>query len=120
MESSRGRGQGSLWTVVPKEEEVMYLLSKTILRRLVASEMRFMRRKTRCTIIDKKRNKRIVEELQAEPITTCLQQYTAQWISHTECMADTRWSKLITSYKPPGKRSLGRPLKRWSETVRGR
>jgi hypothetical protein len=50
-------------------------------------------------------------------ITTYLQHYRAQWKSHIERTTDTRRPKLITSYKPPGKRSLGRRLKRWSETV---
>jgi hypothetical protein len=31
------------------------------------------------TILDKKRNEHILEELQVDPITTFLQQYRAQW-----------------------------------------
>jgi hypothetical protein len=79
--------------------------------------MKLMHRTAGYTILDKKRNEHILEELQAEPITTYLQQYRAKWESHNECTTDTRWPKLITSYKPPGKRSLGRLQKRWSETV---
>jgi hypothetical protein len=86
-------------------------------KRLEAAEMRFVRRTAGHIILDKKRNKHILEEFQVERITTYLQQDRAQWKSHIERMTDTRWPKLITSYKPPGKRSLGRPLKRWSETV---
>jgi hypothetical protein len=50
-------------------------------------------------------------------ITTYLQQYRAQWTSHTECMIGTRWQKLIISYKPPGMISLGQPLKCWFQSV---
>jgi hypothetical protein len=76
-----------------------------------------MRRTADCTILDKKRKEHILEELQVGPIITYLQKYRAQWEWHMECMTDTGWQKLITSYKPPGKRSLGRPLKQWFETV---
>jgi hypothetical protein len=86
-------------------------------KQLEEAEMRFMHRTAGYTILDKKINERILDELQVESITTCLQQYRGEWKSHTELLTDTRWPKLITSYRPPGKRSLGRPLKRWSETV---
>jgi hypothetical protein len=78
--------------------------------------MRFVRRTAGYTIVDRKRNERILEEFQVEPITTYLQQHRAQWISHVARMTDTRWSKLIASYKTSERRSLGRPLC-WSETV---
>jgi hypothetical protein len=43
-----------------------------------ATKMRFMRRTVGYTILDKKRNEHILEELQVEPITTYIQQYRAQ------------------------------------------
>jgi hypothetical protein len=60
------------WTVKKQDE-----------KRLEAAEMRFMRRTAGYTILDKKRNEHILEELQVEPITTYLQQYRAQWKSQT-------------------------------------
>jgi hypothetical protein len=81
------------------------------------TEARFIRRTAGCTVLAKKGNEQILEELKVEPIATYRQQYRAQWKTHNERLADTRWPKLITSYKPPEKGSLGRPLKRWSESV---
>jgi hypothetical protein len=55
-----------------------------------AAEMRFMRQTVGYTILDKKINEHILEELQVEAITTYLQQYREQQKSHTELMTDTR------------------------------
>jgi broad-specificity NMP kinase len=55
----------------------------------------------------------ILENLEAETITTCLQQYGTQWKSHTERMKDFRWTKLITV----GRELTGKTSKRWFEMV---
>jgi hypothetical protein len=59
------------------------------------------------TVPNKIKDEHILEELKVEPITTYLQQYKAQWKkSHIKRTTDNRWRKLITTYKPPGKRSV--------------
>jgi hypothetical protein len=38
---------------------------------------------------------------------------------HTERMDSNRIPNNLLNYRPHGRRSLGRPLKRWNETVTG-
>jgi hypothetical protein len=66
------------WTIKKQDE-----------KRLEAAEMRFMRWTAGYTILDKKRNEHILEEMQIEPSNTYRQQYRAQWKSHIEPMTDT-------------------------------
>jgi hypothetical protein len=79
--------------------------------------MRFERRTAGCATVDRKRSERILEEF-ASRANHRLPTATQITMEITRCMHDrTRWPKVITSHKPPGKRSMGRPLQRWSETV---
>ncbi|KAJ4437888.1 hypothetical protein ANN_13827 [Periplaneta americana] len=84
--------------------------------RLTANEMRFMRRATAgYTRWDHKKNEDIMQELQIEPIMQCISKYQLQWKCHLERMDRWRIPKALFHYHPHGKRSLGRPKKRWTE-----
>jgi hypothetical protein len=43
--------------------------------------------------------------------------YRASWKDYIERMDSSRISNKLLHYRPHGKRNLGTPLKRWSETV---
>jgi hypothetical protein len=58
-----------------------------------------------------KRNEEILKNLKIEPISKFIHDYRTNWKEHIERMDSNRI--------PNGKRSLGRPLERWSETVTG-
>lgn len=88
-------------------------------QRLTAAEMRFMRRTAGYTRMDHIKNFDIMKELQIEPITEYLQKYRQNWRSHVIRMPRSRIPRQILNYHPVGKRSLGRPFKRWQETVTG-
>jgi hypothetical protein len=57
------------------------------------------------------------KKLKVEPIFKFIQNYWANWREHIEGMDSSRIPNNLLNYRPPGKRSLGKPLKRWSETV---
>ncbi|KAJ4425680.1 hypothetical protein ANN_27876 [Periplaneta americana] len=86
-------------------------------QRLTTAEMRFMRRTAGCSLLEHRKNVDILQELKMDPVVNFVQQYRHQWKKHAERMDRTRWPKQILTYVPRGKRKLGRPRKRWHETV---
>jgi hypothetical protein len=66
---------------------------------------------------DHKRNEDILTELQMSQITEFVYQYRKNWKGHVDRMISDRISKMVLKYQPKGKRSLGRPLKRWKDSV---
>ena len=85
--------------------------------RIIASEMRFMRHRVGYTKWDHKRNENILRELHIEPVFDYIHQYQNNWIQHVYRMPRTRFHKTVLNYRPSGKRSLGRPIKRWTENI---
>jgi hypothetical protein len=60
------------------------------------------------------------KKLKVEPIFKFIENYPASWKEQLiERMDSSRISNNLLNYRPHRKRSLGRPLKRWSETVTG-
>jgi hypothetical protein len=86
-------------------------------RRSISAEMRFLRRTARYTHWDHKRNEDILTELQISQVTEFIYQYRKNWKEHVDRMSSDRIPKLILKYQPKGKRNLGRPLKRWKDSV---
>jgi hypothetical protein len=50
-------------------------------------------------------------------ITEFTYQYRKNWKEHVDRMSSDRIPKVILEYQPKGKRNLGRPLKRWKDSV---
>jgi hypothetical protein len=71
------------------------------------------------TLWDHKRKKEVFKNLKVEPISKFIQNYRANWKEHIEGMDSSRIPNNLLNYRPHGKISLGRPFKRWSETVTG-
>jgi hypothetical protein len=88
-------------------------------KRLQGAEMKFLRKTAGFTLWDHKRNEEILKNLQVEPIFKFIQNYWANWKERIERMDSSRIPNNFLNYRPHGKRSLRRPLKRWSETVTG-
>jgi hypothetical protein len=55
-------------------------------------------------------------ELQMSQITDFIYQYRKNWKEHVDRMSSDR-IPMILKYQPKGKRNLGRPLKRWKDSV---
>jgi hypothetical protein len=86
-------------------------------RRLISAEMRFLRRTAGYIRWDHKINEDILTELQILQITEFIYQYKKNWKEHVDRMSSDRIQKMILKYQPKGKRNLGRPLKRWKDSV---
>ncbi|KAJ4445670.1 hypothetical protein ANN_12354 [Periplaneta americana] len=86
-------------------------------QRLTTAEMRFLRRTAGYSLLDHKRNELITKELKITPIYEHLNHYRQKWLNHVNRMDRSRLPTQILRYIPHGRRSLGRPLKRWTETV---
>jgi hypothetical protein len=74
--------------------------------------MKFMRKTAGLTLWDHKRNEEILKNLKVEPIFKFIQNYRANWKEHIERMDSIRTPNNLLNYRPHGKSSLGRPLKR--------
>lgn len=90
------------WTLTKKEE-------KTI----EAAEMRFLRSVAGCTLLDKRKSEDIRNELNIFKLMDKIEQYRNNWKEHVQSMKPGRIPKIILDYNPEGRRSVGRPKKRW-------
>jgi hypothetical protein len=86
--------------------------------RLTACEMKFMRRAAGYTKWNQKRKEDILTELKIEPMVDYIKQYQESCSSHVNRMDTGRFPKAILRYRPKGKRSIGRPMKRRRENSR--
>jgi hypothetical protein len=92
-------------------------IRRTDERRLMSAEMCFLKRTAGYTRWDHKRNEDILTELQISRITELIYQYRKNWKEHVDRMSSDRISKMILKYQQKGKIHLGRPLKRWKDSV---
>jgi hypothetical protein len=73
------------------------------------------------TLFDHKRNEELTgimdKQLKTTPIIDFVTQYRKNWKEHVHRMTPGRIPKMILKYQPKGKRCLGRPLKRWKDSV---
>ncbi|KAJ4436535.1 hypothetical protein ANN_16566 [Periplaneta americana] len=90
-----------------------WTMTKRDISRLQAAEMRFLRATAGYSITDRKRNTDIRKELNAENLIKKAEEYRSSWSQHVQRMSNGRIPKQIMEYKPKGRRSLGRPRKRW-------
>jgi hypothetical protein len=92
-------------------------IRRTDEKRLISAEMRFLRRTEGYIRWDHKRNEDILTELQISQITEFICQYRKNWKEHVNRMSSDRIPKMILKCQPKGKRNLGKPLKRWKDSV---
>jgi hypothetical protein len=59
----------------------------------------------------------ILTVLQISQITEFMYQYRKHWKEHIERISCDRIPKIILKYQPRGKINLGRPLRRWKDSV---
>lgn len=90
-----------------------WVTTKPLESRVQAAEMRFLRRTKGCDRRDHIRNDDIRAELGIYSLLEKVTQYRKQWKDHVERMPAERLPLQILNYKPAGKRSIGRPRKRW-------
>jgi hypothetical protein len=96
-----------------------WTICKSDRTRITANEMKFLRRTAGYTELDKTRNTEILRELKINSVQEHTDQYRNNWKQHVQRMDRSRIPRQVMKYRPKGKRSLGRPLKRRRETVTG-
>ncbi|KAJ4440667.1 hypothetical protein ANN_08814 [Periplaneta americana] len=64
------------------------------------------------TLLDRKRNEEILEQLEVESVEEKINRYKLNWLDHVRKMENSRSPKIMMQYKPRGRRRPGRPLRR--------
>jgi chromosome condensin MukBEF complex kleisin-like MukF subunit len=96
-----------------------WIICKSDRARITANEVKFLRRTAGYTELDKKRNTEILREVKINSVLEHIEQYRNSWKQHVQRMDRSCILRQMITYRPKGKRSFGRPLKRWRETVTG-
>lgn len=94
----------------------VWALKKSDKRRITAVEMKFLRRSAGYTLLDKKRNEVIQEELGVTPIIKKITEYRKKWRNHVDRMHEDRSPRIMHEFTPEGKRSRGRPRRKLEDT----
>jgi hypothetical protein len=96
-----------------------WTICKSDRTRITANEMKFLRRTAGYKKLDKKRNAEILWELKINSVLEHIDQCRSNWKQYVQRMDRSRIPRQMMTYRPKGKRSFGKPLKRWRETVTG-
>ncbi|KAJ4448947.1 hypothetical protein ANN_00339 [Periplaneta americana] len=96
----------------PQVASEIWSLKKKDVNRIKATEMKFLRRTAGYTILDRKRNEEILEQLEVESVEEKISRYKFNWLDHVRRMENSRIPKIMMQYKPRGHRRPGRPLRR--------
>jgi len=94
-----------------------WILTASQRRRTEAAEMKLLRPLAGHTFNDHKTNDSIRRELQTECILCKIDEYRRSWLLHLQRMPHNRIPLKSYQYNPQGKRTIGRPKKRWREQL---
>jgi len=86
-------------------------------RRIEAAQMKLLRPLAGYTLYDHKTNDYIRRELRITHILDKLSEYRRNWLSHLQRMTQNRIPLKSYHYRPQGRRTIGRPKKRWREQL---
>ena len=84
-------------------------------RRIEAAEMKLLRPLAGYTLFDHKTNDSVLRELRTECILDKIHKYRRNWFLHVQRMPPNRIPLKSYHYRPQGRRTIGRPKKRWRE-----
>ena len=84
---------------------------------LEVTEMKTLRRIINKTRRDRMRNESIRETCGIQNITSWVQRRRTEWSMHISRMAEDRLVRKVHDGIPEGKRSRGRPMKRWRDAL---
>jgi len=82
-----------------------------------AAEMKLLRSLAGYTFYDHKTNDYIHRELLITGIVDKIDEYRQNWLSHLQRMPPNRIPLKSYHYRPQGRRTIGRPKKRWCEQL---
>jgi hypothetical protein len=72
------------------------------------------------TKLGRERNQSVRENFGVQNIILEIKQYQREWLQHVETMGIDRITKQALKYRTKGKRSIGRPRKRWKDQLHSR
>ena len=84
-------------------------------RRIEAAEMKSLRPLAGYTLCDHKTNDYIRSELRSTGILDKIDEYRRNWLLQLQRMPQNRIPLKSYRYRPQGRRTIGRPKKRWRE-----
>lgn len=87
-------------------------------RKLAAAQMKMERSMLNITYRDRKTNEWVRNRTKVTDIITTVRRLKWSWAGHISRLRDNRWTSRITTWRPyDGKRSRGRPAKRWRDDL---
>jgi len=86
-------------------------------RRTEAAEMKLLRPLAGYTLYDHKTNDSVRRKLQTDCILDNIDKYRRNWLLHLQRIPQNRIPLKSYHYRPQGKRTIGRPKKRWREQL---
>ena len=86
-------------------------------RRIEAAEMKLLRPLAGYTLYDHKTNEYIRRELRITGILDKIDEYRRNGLSHLQRMPQNRIPLKSYHYRPEGRRTIGRPKKRWRKQL---
>ena len=86
-------------------------------RRIEAADMKLLRPLAGYTLYDHKTNDYIRRELRITGILHKIDEYRRNWFRHLQRMPQNRIPLKSYYYRPQGRRTIGRPKKRWREQL---
>ena len=86
-------------------------------RRIEAAELKLLRPLAGYTLYDHKTNNSIRKELRITRILDKIDEYRKKWLLHIQRMPQNRIPLKFYNCRPQGRRSIGRPKKRWREQL---
>ena len=75
-------------------------------------EMKFFRKTAGTHFFDYNTNEKFLEDLKLEPVDEKLRRHKSNWLRHVTRMDSSRMAEVMLSWRPNGRRGIGRPLKR--------
>jgi hypothetical protein len=81
--------------------------------RITVNEMKFLRRRAGYTKLDKKINMKSLWGLKINSVLEHVHQYRNNWKEHMQKIDRSRIPRQMMTYRPKGRRSLGRHLKQY-------
>ena len=86
-------------------------------RRIEAAEMKLLRPLAGYTLYGHKTNDYVRRELRITGILDKIDEYRRNWLSHLQRMPQNRIPLKSYHHRPQGRRTIGRPKKRWREQL---
>lgn len=85
--------------------------------KIQAAEMKFLRTSVKKTRRDRIQNIKIREDLNVEPLVQRIQKARLRWFGHVKRMGKERVARRELEREVKGKRSVGRPRRRWMDQI---